>query len=299
MFVTFFCFEPKEKNFCLKNARNICNYGGRIVILRDKGEKITSRELPCQEKSTQVKAIVSEVSEMEVGSKSDIGLVRKNNEDTYFIDSINGLYLVADGMGGHENGKLASALAADAFARLVKGHQGESLVLDDLKVMLNQANQVVYRYQEDIAGKIMGTTLTATLVHDGEALIAHIGDSRLYLINDKGITQLTHDHSYYAELARLGEFDEDILPPGRQKNVLVRALGPEENMEGQYLTQSLLVGDVMLLCTDGLYGLISDEELKDMIAQTPTLQEAAEGLVALARSRGGFDNITVVIFRYE
>ena len=232
-------------------------------------------------------------------SQSHIGLVRKENEDNLYVDEALGLYIVADGMGGHENGALASQLAVQTFVDSVNKAHLSIPELDTMRHMLNRANDVIYRYQKNGTGNIMGTTFTAAWIFNSTLSIAHIGDSRAYLINKNDIKQITNDHSYFAELARLGEFDSEQLVQTGQRNVLIKALGPEEHAEAQYEQFELFPDQTLLLCTDGLYNMVSDEEMHKIIMEASNLVEAKSCLLAMALERGGYDNITLVIYRHE
>lgn len=236
---------------------------------------------------------------MAVGSGSNIGLIRKANEDSYYVNQELGVYLVADGMGGHENGQVASSLAVEVFVRLAAQLKPEEFTIDQMKNMVDEANEAVFRYQEDVAGKIMGTTFTAAVINKQSMLIAHIGDSRAYLQRGQEIIQLTDDHSYLAELARLGKLDQEDIQNSKQKNVLLKALGPEAHVDAQFLSETIEIGDILLLCTDGLYNAMTVEEIKDFLEHGHSLQAAADAMIALALSRGGSDNMTLVVYRHE
>lgn len=233
---------------------------------------------------------------MAVAGGSNIGQ-RKNNEDSYYINADCGLLAIADGMGGHEHGQLASRIAVEQFAELVRNQCPKSFSLDTMKQLFNQANTAVFEQQEALQSGIMGTTLTAVVIGEAQIYVGHVGDSRLYLLHEGVLTQLTLDHSYYAELMRQGK--ETIHVEGRQKNVLLKALGPEEQVEGQFLTHPLAVGDVLLLCTDGLYNCLQLEEMEQLMAQTVDLQAAVDKLLEIALQRGASDNLTVILYRHE
>lgn len=239
-----------------------------------------------------------EVTKMAVGKRSEVGLIRKNNEDSYYIDEVGGIFVVADGMGGHENGKEASRLAVDVFVEHLR-QAGQEMSLTNLRDGLNKANAAVFGEQTRLAGGIMGTTFSAAVIAGDRLFLAHIGDSRIYRIRESSILQLTSDHSYLAELVRLGELDEDALKNSTQKNVLIKAVGPEAVIDGQYLLETILPEDKLLLCTDGLYNLISDDELLAVINGSQSLQEAVDRLVELALLRGGSDNITVILYEHN
>ena len=232
---------------------------------------------------------------MAVGSSTDIGAVRKANEDSYLLDEGKKVFAVADGMGGHENGKLASALAIDVFTRDLAGLSSITDT-EDLARLVAKANEAVYRYQEDVAGKIMGTTFTVAAIDGDKVHIAHIGDSRAYRLRGGTITQLTSDHSYLAELVRLGEVERAALEQNSRKNVLLKALGPEPIVEAQLLTESWQAEDILLLCTDGLYNALTDADLLRIVLASGSLQQAADALIKAALAGNATDNMTVVLY---
>lgn len=233
---------------------------------------------------------------MAAAGGSNIGL-RKKNEDSYYINEDCGLYVVADGMGGHEHGQLASRIAVEQFSSLAEGRCPEAFSLEDMRRLFTQANAAVYRRQEALQSGIMGTTLTAVIVDGDVMYLGHVGDSRLYLLHDGELLQLTMDHSYYAELIRQGT--ENVHLENRQKNVLLKALGPEQEVEGQFLQQRLTEGDMLLLCTDGLYNMVPTGEMQQMLLQTEDLSDLVQQLLALALERGASDNLTVIVYRHE
>lgn len=233
---------------------------------------------------------------MAVAGGSNIGQ-RKNNEDSYYINANCGLLAIADGMGGHEHGQLASRIAVEQFAVRLSERCIQSFSLDTMKQLFTQANAAVFEQQEALQSGIMGTTLTAVAIDEDQICVGHVGDSRLYLLHDGVLTQLTQDHSYYAELMRQGK--EPIHIESRQKNVLLKALGPEEQVEGQFLTHPLAAGDMLLLCTDGLYNSLQLEEMQQMMLQATDLQPAVDALLDMALRRGASDNLTVILYRHE
>lgn len=233
---------------------------------------------------------------MTAAGGSNIGL-RKNNEDCYYINEACGLLVIADGMGGHEHGQLASRIAVEQFSNLAEGRCPESFSLEELRRLFSQANAAVYTRQKTLQSGIMGTTLTAVLIDGDQMYVGHVGDSRLYLLRDGELVQLTMDHSYYAELIRQGT--ENVHVENRQKNVLLKALGPEEEVEGQFLQQPLMAGDVLLLCTDGLYNFVEQDELQRVLRETADASGAVQQLLTLALERGTTDNLTAIVYRHE
>ncbi|MGE5552673.1 MAG: Stp1/IreP family PP2C-type Ser/Thr phosphatase [Betaproteobacteria bacterium] len=227
---------------------------------------------------------------MRVGAKSDPGRVRATNEDRYGI--LPNLLAVADGMGGMQAGEVASQMVIDTLLLYpFTGAAGEELVAA-IKEANRKINQAAQRKPE-WAG--MGTTVTAALLSQDECCIAQVGDSRAYLIRDGAIQRLTNDHSLVGELVRNGSIsaEEAMLHPHR--NLLTRALGSAEEVEVDLTRLILNLDDVLILCTDGLTGLLTDEEILAETMRHAEPQAAAEGLVALANARGGPDNITVIV----
>lgn len=233
---------------------------------------------------------------MSAAGGSNIGL-RKNNEDSYYINEACGVLAIADGMGGHEHGQLASRLAVEQFATLAAGRCPESFSLEQMRALFSRANAAVYERQEALQSGIMGTTLTAVILDGDEMYLGHVGDSRLYLLRENELIQLTLDHSYYAELMRQGS--EELHIENRQKNVLLKALGPEESVEGQFLQQTLSAGDLLILCTDGLYNFVEPEEMRQILQRTEMLEDAVQRLLDLALERDASDNLTVILYRHE
>ncbi len=225
---------------------------------------------------------------------SKIGL-RKNNEDRYYISDDGHFLAVADGMGGHEHGQLASRIAVERFAAYAAAG-ADSFSLEQMRMLFYDANRAVYQRQETFHSGIMGTTLTAAVICGDLLYVGHVGDSRLYLLHGGEAEQLTEDHSYYAELMRQGS--EELHVGNRQKNVLLRALGPEEAVEGQFLERVLAPGDQLLLCTDGFYNVLQAGELPALLAREP-LEDTVERLLTLALERGASDNLTVILYRHE
>ncbi|GFN24012.1 MAG: Stp1/IreP family PP2C-type Ser/Thr phosphatase [Thermoanaerobacteraceae bacterium] len=227
------------------------------------------------------------------------GLMRSDNEDAYLVDLGLGLLAVADGMGGHQAGEVASALALRALGEKIKEHyRGDPLV--HLVSAVRFANRVVYSSalsRREYRG--MGTTLTVAWVIDDKVLLAHVGDSRAYLFRDGQLQVLTHDHSYVGELVRSGGLTQEEARLHPHRNILTRALGTEDEVEVDGKVVSLMEGDLLLLCTDGLPEVVRDEEIAFTVGQGGTLREILENLLALALNRGGPDNITVVLAAYD
>jgi len=232
---------------------------------------------------------------------TDIGRVRKLNEDMYYNDPEKmGLYIIADGMGGHQAGEVASALAVDTLSGYVRDHlQGSGLGASEIENLLRDAlvrtNETVYSLatsQPGYAG--MGTTVVACIVREGHAHIAHIGDSRAYLIREREMKQLTTDHSFVQELLSKGRITEAEAADHPRKNILTRALGTDPAVEIDTVSLDLRRGDSLMLCTDGISNHVHTQELLNLIADNPPDRACTE-IIGLANSRGGFDNMTILI----
>lgn len=231
---------------------------------------------------------------------SDIGRVRMRNEDSIFVSNepigaLSNLYIVADGMGGHKAGDVASSMAIDAFCRYVKcAEQGEE-PLDILIGAANSANSEVYemaKAHEECSN--MGSTIVACSISDNNAYIAHIGDSRLYKLADN-IEQITSDHSLVAELVKAGVITEAEARVHPQRNTITRALGTESSVVADGIILPIADGDKLLMCSDGLSGMLTDEEIKAIADLDESLDKRLENLVAEANEKGGADNISAII----
>jgi len=244
---------------------------------------------------------------IEVAALSDVGRVRANNEDSYLVYlppvqeaaglGLRALLVVADGMGGHALGELASQTAVKAFtealfAYLTK-HPNEKEKA--LREAVNHANTAVHRLAQGEGKGRPGTTLTALLLGDDSFYIAHVGDSRIYLLRDGQLRQLTTDHTWVAQEIARGRMKPQEAQNSPFKNYLTRALGSKPQVEGDISAGGLREGDLFLLCSDGLTGHVSDEEIARLLGSNVSLQESCERLVAMANERGGHDNITVLL----
>ena len=238
-----------------------------------------------------------------LGAKTDLGRVRENNEDKFeffqpededTLATKGSFYAVADGMGGHNAGQIASELA---LKTAIKAYYADSspIVEESLRAALQQANALIYEASRAITERSgMGTTMTALVIRGEEAFIAQVGDSRGYRLRDGKIRQITEDHSWVAEQVRRGALTEDeaLLSPFR--NVITRSLGNSPNVEVDVFTEEIKVGDEFLLCSDGLSGEVTAEDMRDAMKKgSPS--EAASVLVDLALEHGGRDNTTVLI----
>lgn len=234
---------------------------------------------------------------MRVLSFSEKGCIRKNNEDSLLVLPEQGLYAVADGMGGHRAGEVASSTALQELERLVPqlGDSEEQGLESGLTEAFIQANRVVNESsttEPENAG--MGTTLTVLLVRGSTAVIAHVGDSRAYLWRDEVLTSLTVDHSLVGELVRLGQISPEEAEKHPQRHVLMRAVGTDQKIEVDCRSIGLHSGDVFLLCTDGFSNLISDLELTEEFLEPGSWEGRFEKLRKLTLERGAPDNFTAL-----
>jgi serine/threonine protein phosphatase PrpC len=227
-----------------------------------------------------------------VGSATDIGQVREANEDSYLVDAP--LYAVADGMGGHRGGEVASSLALETVQQLFERQEGT------LADQVSQANRTVYdRSQSDRSVSGMGTTLTAALIDGNTVHLVHVGDSRAYLLRDGHLTQLTEDHTLVHRMVMEGEITAEEAETHPHRSILTRALGVDQSVqvdEGHVRIES---GDRLLLCTDGLTGMVPEEQIKEVMLGSADPQEAVDRLVKVANRAGGIDNITAVVLDFD
>jgi PPM family protein phosphatase len=225
--------------------------------------------------------------------RTDVGRQRSVNEDSLVLAPP--FFAVADGMGGAKAGEVASAMAAETFeGEADSGEPAEA----QLTRILREANRRIYDLAvSDDSHRGMGTTVTAAKVTGDEVSLGHVGDSRAYRLRDGELEQLTRDHSLVAELERSGQITPEAAEHHPQRSIITRALGPEPDVQVDTYTLAGRVGDLFLICSDGLTSMISDEELGSILRSSDSLDEAAESLVRAANQSGGKDNITVVMFR--
>ena len=225
-----------------------------------------------------------------MGAATDVGRVRDGNEDAYLVDHAMGLMAVADGMGGHRAGEVASVTALEALrAAITSGRP--------LRESIEDANNAVFaKAQTDTNLRGMGTTLTAgTLVAGGTMLVGHVGDSRAYLLHDGELRQVTDDHSLVEELVREGRLTSDEAAVHPQRSIITRALGVDASVEVDVYPVELAPGDRLLLCSDGLTGMVQPETIAATLRREDDPARAAAQLIDAANQAGGEDNITVVV----
>lgn len=232
---------------------------------------------------------------MRAAVKTSIGNVRKTNEDSYAFAPPY-FFAVADGMGGHVAGEIASIMAIKTISRYIDQHMKDDRVLSCLQAAVEEANRLVFQaaqaHQECLG---MGTTVTAAYLSDRKLYWSHVGDSRLYVIRDGVLHQLTKDHSVVGELLQNGSItaEEALVHPHR--NILTRAVGTEETVTVDTGCCLIAECEKIMLCTDGLTSMLSEHEISAIIENAPDLETALERLVAASLAHGGYDNITIIL----
>ncbi len=232
-------------------------------------------------------------------SITDIGKKRKLNQDFVYasdepIGNLPNIYIVADGMGGHNAGDYASKCTVETIVREVQG-SFEKSPIRILSKAIREANEKVRRKARgdvNLAG--MGTTVVAATCMGKYLQVANVGDSRLYIINDE-IRQITRDHSLVEEMIRMGGLDREAARNHPDKNIITRAIGAKDTIEIDFFNEELKSGDIVLMCSDGLTNMLQDEEISAILKGAGTLKERAEKLVEAANNNGGRDNIAVII----
>ena len=227
-----------------------------------------------------------------VGARTDVGRVRKGNEDSYFVDSP--LFVIADGMGGHAAGDVASATAVE----VIQGKRQELSAQDPqtLSEVIREANRAIWSWATgDDSLRGMGTTCTLILVDGDTAQVAHVGDSRAYLIHDGELRQVTDDHTLVGRLVREGKLQPEEAARHPQRSMITRALGVDEDVEVDLFSLPLAEGDRLMICSDGLSGMLSEPDMSEVLRSEHDPQVAADELVDRANEAGGEDNITVIV----
>ena len=232
-------------------------------------------------------------------SFSHIGKVRKNNEDAVLCLLQEGLFAVADGIGGHDNGEIASAAAVAAIEKLSRTESADDIP-SKMREAFYSANDLIYKVGTGKQnGSGMGTTLTAAWIDGGFIYITHVGDSRAYLINEGGISLLSEDHSLVGELVRSGKLNLAGARRHPKKNILTRSLGQAPVVE-LYENKTLFsAGDYLLICSDGLYNPVAEDEMFAVVLTAPNLQAAVKSMTDRALERGGTDNISMVLVAHD
>ena len=242
-----------------------------------------------------------------IGARGDTGRVRTNNEDRYCallppntLPGVGGVLAVADGVGGHQAGEVASQMAIDGIAaflgrasRMAEAQDGDRLpLLHSVVTLINR--QVFEAASQSQSGSGMGTTLSVAMIEGNTVWIGHVGDSRVYLYRDRRLSRLTPDHSWVGEEVARGAMTPQEAETHPRRNILTRAVGIAQEVEPATIRADLLPGDSLLLCSDGLYGMVTEDRIAAVLGAKPP-DEAADVLVDMANTAGGTDNVTVIV----
>jgi serine/threonine protein phosphatase PrpC len=236
------------------------------------------------------------------GYRSDVGMVRSGNEDNVFAeaDDKRGVFVVADGMGGHAAGEVASEMAVQIVARTLMPLESVKPpeAAEKMAQSLRDANRAIYeRMLAEVDKQGMGTTASVLMLSDSEYLIGQVGDSRIYLLRDGALRQVTKDHSYVQE-----QVDAGLLTPEQARyhpysNVITRCVGANESVDVDVYRGEVLPGDVLLVASDGLTGMVDDRRLQQILLARSTPSRIVDALIAEANGRGGLDNITAIVIQ--
>ena len=257
--------------------------------------------------------MASEVIPVEYAGETNVGLKRTHNEDNFAIFEEENLYVVADGMGGHASGEVASQMAVESLRDFFRStsedpettwpykmDKSRKYEENRLVIGVKLANLRIYETaQRDPRYRGMGTTIVSLLFIDGGAYLVHVGDSRIYRIRGGVIEQLTEDHSLLNDYIKMKKLTKEEIENFPHKNVIVRALGMKDVVKVDMLHEKPKKDDLYLLCTDGLSGMVNDEEMLGIARDSADLSKTCHALIDRANSHGGVDNITVVLCRYQ
>ena len=237
-------------------------------------------------------------------SITDVGQKRTVNQDFVFtsetpVGNLPNLFVVADGMGGHKAGDFASSYAVEVLLSTIREDENSNPV-KIIRAAIETANtQLLREASDNEAMSGMGTTMVLVTIVGHYAYVANVGDSRLYLIDENKISQITKDHSLVEEMVRMGEISRYDARNHPDKNIITRALGAGRDVDVDFFDVRLTPGDILLLCSDGLSNMVPDEDIRQVILTSETLEEAGRRLVSMANDNGGRDNIAVVLVEPE
>jgi len=248
---------------------------------------------------------------VEVAGKTDVGCVRANNEDNFGYDSRHGIYVVCDGMGGQAAGEVASKMGVDIvlnyfregaqsgmYPQVGSPLEGVSEEGQALASAIRMANHTIHETGQHQVGRAgMGSTMVAALICDNRLSIGNVGDSRIYMVRQGAIQQLTQDHSLVMEQVRRGYITLEQAARSEMQNIILRALGSDEAVEADVEDLVLLAGDILLMSSDGLTKYVEDREILEIVSSLSSLEPICDTLIRLARSRGGDDNITCLVLK--
>lgn len=237
-------------------------------------------------------------------SITDVGQKRTVNQDFVFtsetpVGNLPNLFVVADGMGGHKAGDFASSYAVEILLSTIREDENSNPVKIIRAAIENANTQLLREASDNEAMSGMGTTIVLVTIVGHYAYVANVGDSRLYLIDEDKISQITKDHSLVEEMVRMGEISRDDARNHPDKNIITRALGAGRDVDVDFFDIRLTPGDILLLCSDGLSNMVPDEDIRQVILTSETLEETGRRLVSMANDNGGRDNIAVVLVEPE
>ncbi len=242
---------------------------------------------------------------MKFSARSDCGRVREKNEDSFLVlfEQCNiryPVFLVADGMGGHNGGEIASSMLTEYIKNKILDNPERLQAQDEresfIKEIIHDANKIIFlksKEETDLSG--MGTTITMAVLLDSEVLFAHAGDSRAYIIRESEIIKVTEDHSYVQELVNSGQISSEEAEIHPKRNMITRAIGTEDDIEIDFYLHSIQSGDYIVLCSDGLTNMVEQNEIIDILHRQCSVENKVTELINLANDRGGTDNITVIV----
>ncbi len=237
---------------------------------------------------------------MNISYGTDVGKIRDENQDTVYVHNFSdtvGLFIVADGMGGYEGGKLASSTAASCISDYIKSEYKDEMSDEEIKEMMQVAikkacAQIYDISQDNSRLEGMGTTVVICILNGTKLYTASVGDSRCYILSKKTLSQITSDHSLVNDLLKRGLITKAEAKVHPQKNVITRAVGSEKTVEADTFVNQLKPNDIVLICSDGLHTMVSETKIKDVLLKEQV--EKAEKLISLANDNGGKDNISVI-----
>lgn len=240
---------------------------------------------------------------VQIGFKTDTGKKRDNNEDSLFLLPEQNIFMVADGVGGHNSGEIASMTAVKKIAEYIMQHpvselEGEEAITRYFLQCLEHVNAEIYntaRENSELAG--MATTVVILYLVDDKAYFVNVGDSRAYVIRERQLSQITEDHTYVNELLRKGSITSEEAAMHPQKNMITRALGGEEKVLPDFYQYKVCRNDVIILCSDGLYGEVGSDRITQMASEAGSMSKLSTELVDLANANGGSDNITIICIK--
>ena len=239
----------------------------------------------------------------QVGFKTDNGKMRERNEDSLFVMPQEEIYIVADGVGGQNSGELASSTAVKSIAEYIKANSLHGIVDEEnLRIYfwecIKNANQIIYQTaKRSIENAGMATTVVLLHLAKGNAFFVNVGDSRAYIYRGGQISQVTEDHTYVNELVKGGSITKEQAEIHPQKNMITRALGGNDKILPDFYRLETMKNDIIILCTDGLYGELTVDEIRDLAAASNSMSTLSRNLVQRANQNGGNDNITVICLK--